>query len=226
MDWCWRATRSVFWTRVFVGRDAGAAQRRTRRDAVDAALTAGDVSASRFADYGAQVCQGIEAMRKLVYAFYNQEFSFREFITEFPQLKGDMTDCLMGNLFRDFQPLFDAVAKFAAVPEPLPHGKPLAAGKSCVMRVDLEADQLLRALLMPSRQSFLLRQAARRRPDSELASLPFTLKQELIDDQLAHPPYGSNLTYPSIATPASARPARPPPALPCAGWTRPRAGIG
>jgi hypothetical protein len=35
-----------------------------------------------------------------------------------------MTDCLIGNLFRDFQPLFDAVARFAAVPEPLPHGKP------------------------------------------------------------------------------------------------------
>jgi len=32
-------------------------------------------------------------------------------------------------------------------------------------------------------------------PDAPLASLPFTLKQELIDDQTAHPPYGSNLTY-------------------------------
>ncbi|HTT62847.1 MAG TPA: AMP-binding protein [Bryobacteraceae bacterium] len=33
-------------------------------------------------------------------------------------------------------------------------------------------------------------------PDADLASLPFTLKQELIEDQQAHPPYGSNLTYP------------------------------
>ena len=32
-------------------------------------------------------------------------------------------------------------------------------------------------------------------PDSPLASLPFTLKQELIEDQQANPPYGSNLTY-------------------------------
>jgi phenylacetate-CoA ligase len=31
---------------------------------------------------------------------------------------------------------------------------------------------------------------------SELASLPFTLKQELVEDQRAHPPYGTNLTYP------------------------------
>jgi len=33
-------------------------------------------------------------------------------------------------------------------------------------------------------------------PDSALASLPLTLKQELVEDQIAHPPYGSNLTYP------------------------------
>jgi len=33
-------------------------------------------------------------------------------------------------------------------------------------------------------------------PDTNLTALPFTLKQELIGDQIAHPPYGSNLTYP------------------------------
>jgi flavin-dependent dehydrogenase len=98
-------------------------------DAVDAALAAGDVSAARFREYGAQVCQGVEAMRRLVYAFYNREFSFRVFLSEYPQLKGDMTDCLIGNPSRDFQPLFDAVAKFADIPQPLPHGKPLIAGE-------------------------------------------------------------------------------------------------
>jgi len=28
------------------------------------------------------------------------------------------------------------------------------------------------------------------------ARVPFTVKQELNEDQVAHPPYGSNLTYP------------------------------
>jgi flavin-dependent dehydrogenase len=93
--------------------------------AVDAALTAGDVSASRFSEYGVQMCKGIEAMRKLVYTFYDLEFSFRKFIDRYPHLHGDVTDCLMGNLFRDFNPLFEAVASFASVPEPLEHGKPL-----------------------------------------------------------------------------------------------------
>ena len=98
-------------------------------DAVDAALHAQDVSAERFGEYGEQVCFGIESMRKLVYAFYNQAFSFGALVSQFPHLRGDVTDCLIGNLFRDFQPLFHAVAKFAAVPEPLSHGKPLVAGE-------------------------------------------------------------------------------------------------
>ena len=98
-------------------------------EAVDAVLTAGNVSASQFSDYGTQMCKGIEAMRKLVYAFYNHAFSFRRFMDHYSHLHGDLTDCLMGNLFRNFDELFDAVAKYAAVPEPLKHGSPLIEGR-------------------------------------------------------------------------------------------------
>jgi flavin-dependent dehydrogenase len=93
--------------------------------AVDAALAAGDVSAEHFRDYGEQLCQGIEAMRRLVYSFYDHNFSFGALIGKHPTLRGDLTDCLIGHLFRDFGPLFDAVAEFAAVPPPLAHGGPL-----------------------------------------------------------------------------------------------------
>jgi flavin-dependent dehydrogenase len=93
-------------------------------DAVHAALRDGDFSAARFMDYGTQLCYGIESMRRLVYSFYDHAFSFRKFLDAYPDMKTDMNDCLMGNLFRDFQPLFDAVAQFAKVPESLPHGKP------------------------------------------------------------------------------------------------------
>jgi flavin-dependent dehydrogenase len=96
-------------------------------DAVDAALTAGDTSASRFVEYGAELCRGIEAMRRLVYTFYDHEFNFRKFVDAYPDLHGDLTDCLMGNLFRDFDPLFEAIGKFAAVPPPLTHGTALVA---------------------------------------------------------------------------------------------------
>lgn len=94
-------------------------------DIVDEALTDGDISGARFANYGKQVCYGIESMRKLVYAFYNENFSFREFLQENPTMKGDITDCLIGNLFIDFDPLFNAMSKFAAVPPPVSHGAPL-----------------------------------------------------------------------------------------------------
>lgn len=98
-------------------------------DAADAALTAGDFSAAQFSEYGAHLCQGIEAMRKLVYAFYDHEFNFRDFVNTYPHLRGDLTDCLIGHLFRDFKPLFEGLAKFAKLPEPLAHGKPLLQDK-------------------------------------------------------------------------------------------------
>jgi flavin-dependent dehydrogenase len=94
-------------------------------EAVDAALRDNDFSAARFMDYGTQLCYGIESMRRLVYTFYDRAFSFRKLFEAYPQLKGEVNDCLMGNVFRDFKPLFDSVAEFAKVPEALPHGKPL-----------------------------------------------------------------------------------------------------
>jgi phenylacetate-CoA ligase len=61
-------------------------------------------------------------------------------------------------------------------------------------RVETRLDTLLSAIL-PDNPFY----AAKLRgvsPSSGLAALPFTLKQELIEDQQAHPPYGTNLTYP------------------------------
>lgn len=97
--------------------------------AVEGALRAGDVGAARFAAYGADLARGVEAMRKLVYAFYEETFSFGKLLKHHPELRGDLTDCLIGNLTHDFGPLFEAVAEFAEVPRSLPYGGvPAAAG--------------------------------------------------------------------------------------------------
>lgn len=96
-------------------------------DAVHAALEAGDVSAPRFEEYGSQVCEGMEAMRKIVYAFYDHDFSFRELFGKHPEVRGDLTDCLTGNIFRNFDALFAAVGEFARLPPPTPHGRPLTS---------------------------------------------------------------------------------------------------
>ena len=103
-------------------------------DAAHAALTDGDFSAERFTAYGAEFCKRIESMRRLVYAFYDHKFSFRDFIRKYPHLAGDVTDCLIGNWLIDFDPMFKAMSEFADnIPEALPHGKPyLAEARSAV----------------------------------------------------------------------------------------------
>jgi hypothetical protein len=65
-------------------------------------------------------------MRKLVYAFYNPNFSFREFTDRHPDLAGDITDCLSGDVNKDFGPLWKAVQEFVPLPAALPVGQPLA----------------------------------------------------------------------------------------------------
>lgn len=94
-------------------------------DAVHEALVARDFSPSRFTEYGRVLREGIENMRKLVYAFYDQNFSFRQLTDKYPDLAGDITDCLSGDVNKDFSRLFKAVTEFAPVPDPLPYGRPL-----------------------------------------------------------------------------------------------------
>jgi flavin-dependent dehydrogenase len=91
---------------------------------VDDALGRGDVSAAAFAPYAERLCGGIEAMRRLVFAFYDTAFSFGDLIRAHPDLRGELTDCLIGNLDRDYTALFEAVGAFATVPEALTYGRP------------------------------------------------------------------------------------------------------
>jgi flavin-dependent dehydrogenase len=96
-------------------------------DMVRAAFEARDFSAERFTEYGRMMRDGLENMRKLVYAFYDRGFSFRTLTNKYPDLAGDITDCLSGDVNKDFSRLFAAVAETAEVPEPLPYGMPLLA---------------------------------------------------------------------------------------------------
>ena len=87
-------------------------------------LTDGDTSGARFAEYGDKLCTGIENMRKLVYAFYDPNFSFGRMLKTYPQHRGRLTDSLIGDLFeRDFTELYEAMREFAELPAELPHGR-------------------------------------------------------------------------------------------------------
>ena len=110
----------VFSSGVFLALKSG----EMAADAVDAALESGDYSASQFDSYGAQLCEGMELMRKIVYAFYDNNFSFADLIRKHPDVRPDLTDCLIGKLFdKDFSELFTAVAEFAQLPPDLSYGK-------------------------------------------------------------------------------------------------------
>ena len=101
-------------------------------DAVHAAIEANDFSPAQFEDYAATLREGIENMRKLVYVFYHPNFTFRDLIGKYPDLAGDITDCLSGDVNKDFSRLWTAVEEFAPIPEKLPYGMPKAQGKAMV----------------------------------------------------------------------------------------------
>lgn len=94
---------------------------------VIAALDAGRTDAAALADYGQWVCDGIEAMRALVFSFYDPDFSMGKMVRAHPELQGDVTDILIGNLFRDYTALQAALAEHGTVPPPLGHGRARAS---------------------------------------------------------------------------------------------------
>lgn len=96
--------------------------------AADAAIAAGNTDREAFEAYGSWLCGGIESMRRLIYGFYDPAFSMGRMIRAHPDLKGDVTDCLIGNLFRDYGALAAGLAELTTLPPPLPHGLVRARG--------------------------------------------------------------------------------------------------
>jgi flavin-dependent dehydrogenase len=92
-------------------------------DAVIAGLRDGDVSGQRFVEYGETMCRRIEILRQLVYAFYAEDFSFKQLIMKYPHLQGAVTDCLVGNLDHDFSALTEALSDFLEIPAVIAHGR-------------------------------------------------------------------------------------------------------
>ena len=69
-------------------------------DAVAAGLKAGDTSEATLGKWGPGFKEGMDRMRRLVLEYYNG-FSFGRFVKQHPELKGKLTDLLIGDLFED-----------------------------------------------------------------------------------------------------------------------------
>lgn len=109
----------VFSSGVFLALKSG----ELAADAIDEALGKGDTSAAQFKQYGEDLCLAIERMRKVVYAFYQEEFSFGKLVKMHPDLRPTLTDLLIGDIFVDkFDELFAAIEEICELPGELPYG--------------------------------------------------------------------------------------------------------
>jgi len=102
-------------------------------DAIHDAFKNDDFSAKRLGQSQAKLDQGIESMRKLVYAFYNEGFSFSQFLRKYPEQRVNVINLLIGDVFREgVDEIYGPMAEFAEIPPPLYeqlNGKPADAAE-------------------------------------------------------------------------------------------------
>ena len=89
-------------------------------DAIHDAFQSDDFSAERLGQFQAKLDQGIESMRKLVYAFYDDDFSFSQFLRKYPEQRVNIINLLIGDVFRNgVDEVYGPLSEFAEIPPPL-----------------------------------------------------------------------------------------------------------
>ena len=90
-------------------------------DAIIEAFQKDDFSEAQLGSFGPAFVDGMEAFRKLVYAFYTKEFSFARFLSQYPEHQGGIVDILSGDVFRkDVTHIFPAMAEMCPFPPEVP----------------------------------------------------------------------------------------------------------
>jgi len=89
-------------------------------DSIHDAFNNNDFSAARLGQFQSKLDKGIESMRKLVYAFYNEGFSFAKFLQKNPDQRVNIINLLMGDVFKEgVDDIYEPMAEFAVIPPPL-----------------------------------------------------------------------------------------------------------
>ena len=92
-------------------------------DVIVEAFQKDNFSETQLGSFGPAFVNGMEAFRKLVYAFYTKEFSFARFLSEYPEHQGGIVDILSGDVFRkDVTHIFPAMAEMCPFPPEMPLG--------------------------------------------------------------------------------------------------------
>lgn len=98
-------------------------------DAIAEGLKNNDVSAAQLGKWGPEFNRGVDRMRRLVCEFYDG-FSFGQLMRTNPELRGTVTDLLIGDLFTDkvdkvWQPLEALYPEGKTAPQPWFTGTPM-----------------------------------------------------------------------------------------------------
>lgn len=89
-------------------------------DAIHDAFNHDDFTAARLGQYQTKLDRGIESMRKLVYAFYNDGFSFAGFLRKYPEERVHIINLLIGDVFKEgVDSVYGPMSEFAEIPPPL-----------------------------------------------------------------------------------------------------------
>ncbi len=86
-------------------------------DCIIDAFDAKDFSGDRLGSFQQEFVAGMDSIRKLVYAFYTQGFSFGKFLKAHPECQQGIVDILSGNLYRtDVTSIFKPMAEMCSFP--------------------------------------------------------------------------------------------------------------
>ena len=88
-------------------------------DSICEGLERGDLSGAQLGKHGEAYLAGMEAFRRLVYAYYDKDFHFAKFLRSHPECRQPLVDLLVGNVFRrPIDGLFEAMATMCDLPQP------------------------------------------------------------------------------------------------------------
>ena len=87
-------------------------------DAIHEAIEKRDFSARQLGSWGDEFIPGMEAIRKLVYAFYTKDFSFSRFLEAHPECLNGIVDILSGKIYvNDVTPIFGPMGQMCNLPD-------------------------------------------------------------------------------------------------------------
>ncbi len=110
----------VYSSGVFLALESG----QRAADAIHAALESGDLSGKALGVWGEAFYEGMQAVRKLVYAFYDDNFSFGKFMRAHPEQAKNLVGVLIGDIYTpETMDVFEPMSKMSDLPEPLTLGE-------------------------------------------------------------------------------------------------------